>query len=113
MSNETKLVEALRALLPYAESDGAPSELLDAADEALAAHAAEAAQPRETMTPRELADRIGRGEKWKLADTQPQAQSGEWVMVPREPTEAMIRAAMDCQEADPADSEETFFYYSF
>lgn len=54
-------------------------------------HAAEAAQEHETMTPRELAKRIERGEKWTLAGeaAQAQSQSSEWVMVPREPTRAM------------------------
>lgn len=43
----------------------------------------------------------------------PHEASGEWVMVPREPTDAMIRAAMDCQEADPADGDESAFYHAW
>jgi hypothetical protein len=47
----------------------------------------------------------------------PPAQAAEapegWKLVPMEPTEEMIRAAMDCQDADPGDSDETYFYHSF
>lgn len=36
-----------------------------------------------------------------------------WKAVPPEPTEAMLRAAMDCKDADPGDSDETYFFHSF
>jgi hypothetical protein len=42
-----------------------------------------------------------------------QVAPSDWVMVPREPTQEMMRAAMDCQDADPGDSDETYFYHSF
>ena len=36
-----------------------------------------------------------------------------YMLVPIEPTEAMMRAAMDCQDADPGDSGETEMYYAY
>lgn len=44
---------------------------------------------------------------------QPASVADGWVMVPRVPTEAMVQAAMDCQEADPDDGDDTVFYYGF
>lgn len=40
------------------------------------------------------------------------AQPG-MVSVPVEPTESMIRAALDCQEADPEDGPESEMYYAY
>lgn len=84
----------------YADADdrsrSALTTLMDAVSDTLQAHAAEAAQP---MTPRELTARVARGEKWEPAAeaAQAQAQSGEWVMVPKEPTQTMLDANGDCE----------------
>lgn len=44
-----------------------------------------------------------------------QAEEGRagCVNVPREPTEKMIRAALDCQDADPEDGHESEVYYMY
>jgi len=51
--------------------------------------------------------------KWNMRKPLAKQEPVGYMLVPIEPTEAMMRAAMDCQDADPGDSGETEMYYAY